>query len=87
MFRDDYRTVRRDRNTRVGGVFICVRDCIACAELRVNEGFEMIAVEVKGRDNKFTWKNCRHLESCERGHASYIMIGGPNGLFGKFHKA
>jgi hypothetical protein len=53
VFRDDYTTFRRDRNTRGGGMFICVKDCIACAELWVDEEFEMIAVEV---DPKFTWE-------------------------------
>jgi hypothetical protein len=56
VFRDDYTTFRRDRNTRGGGVFICVKIYIACAEQWVDEDFEMIAVEVKGRDPKFTWE-------------------------------
>jgi hypothetical protein len=56
VFRDDYTTFRRDRNTRGCGVLICVKDCIACAELWVDEDFEMIAVEVKGRDPEFTWE-------------------------------
>jgi hypothetical protein len=55
-FRDDYTTFRGDRNTRGGGVFICVKDCIACTELWVDEDFEMIAVEVKGKDPTFTWE-------------------------------
>jgi hypothetical protein len=54
ILRDDYTTFRRDRNTRGGGVFICVKDCIACAELWVDEDFEMIAVEVNGKDPKLT---------------------------------
>jgi hypothetical protein len=28
VFRDDYTTFRRDRNTRGGGVFICVKNCL-----------------------------------------------------------
>jgi hypothetical protein len=36
-------------------VFICVKIYIACAELWVDEDFEMIAVEVKGREPKFAW--------------------------------
>jgi hypothetical protein len=56
VFRDDYTTFRRDRNTRGGGVFICVKDFIPCAKLWVDKDFEMIAVEVKGRDPKFTWE-------------------------------
>jgi hypothetical protein len=56
VFRYDYTTFRRDRNTRGGEVFICVKDYIACTELWVDEVFEMIAVEVKGSDLKFTWE-------------------------------
>jgi hypothetical protein len=56
VFRDDYTTFRRDRNTRGGGVFICVKDYTACAELWVDEDFEMIADKVKVRDPKFTWE-------------------------------
>jgi hypothetical protein len=55
-FRDDNTTFRRDRNTGGGGVFICVKNYIACEELWVDEDFEMIAVEVKGRDPKFKWE-------------------------------
>ena len=56
VFRADYTTFRRDRCSRGGGVFICVKNYIACGELWVDEEFEMIAVEVKGRDPKFTWE-------------------------------
>jgi hypothetical protein len=38
------------------GVFICVKNCIARAELWIDEDFEMIAVEVKGMDPKYTWE-------------------------------
>jgi len=37
-------------------VFICVKNYIYCRELWPDEDFEMIAVEVKGRDPKFTWQ-------------------------------
>jgi hypothetical protein len=33
VFRDDYITFRRDRCTRGGGVFICVKNYIDCREL------------------------------------------------------
>jgi len=56
VFREDYITFRRDRCTRGGGVFICVKNYIDCRELWTDEDFEMIAVEVKGRDAKFTWE-------------------------------
>jgi len=53
VFRDDYITFRRDRNTRGDGVFICVKNCIDCRELLTDDDSEMIAVAVKGRDTKF----------------------------------
>jgi hypothetical protein len=53
VFMDDYITFRRDMSTRVGGVFICVKND---RELWIDDDFEMIAVEVKGRDPKFTWE-------------------------------
>jgi hypothetical protein len=40
----------------VGGVFIFVKNCIACAELWVHENFEMIAVEVKSADPTYAWE-------------------------------
>jgi hypothetical protein len=56
VFRDNYTTFRRDWNAWGGGVFICVKDYIFCVELWADEDFEMLAVEVKGRDPKFIWK-------------------------------
>ena len=56
VFRDDYTTFRRERCTGGGGVFICVKNYIDCRELWVDEDFEMIVIEVKGRDPKFTWE-------------------------------
>jgi hypothetical protein len=49
-------TFRRDRSARGGRVFICVKNPIACTELRVDEDFEMIAVEVKEIYPKHTWE-------------------------------
>ena len=54
VFRDDYTTFRRD-STQGGGVFICVKNYTDCRELWTDD-FEMTAVEVKGRDPKFTWE-------------------------------
>jgi len=56
VFRDDYSTFRRERCTQGGGVFICVKNYIDCRELWADEDFEMIAIEVKGTDPKFTWE-------------------------------
>ena len=35
-------------------MFICVKNYIDCRELWAGEDFEMLAIEVKGRDPKFT---------------------------------
>jgi len=56
VFRDDYITFRRDRVSRGGGVFICVKNYIDCRVLWNDEVFEMIAVEIKSRNPKFTWQ-------------------------------
>jgi len=56
IFRDDYRTFWRDRCSRGGGVFICVKNCIDRRVLWSDEVFEMIAVEVKGRNPNFAWE-------------------------------
>jgi hypothetical protein len=50
----DYTTFRRDRHTRGGGVFICVKNHITYAEIWVDEVYELIAVEVKGMDPKIS---------------------------------
>jgi hypothetical protein len=56
VFRDDYITFRRDRCSRGGGVFICVKNYINCSRLWTDEDFEMLAVDVKGRNTEFTWE-------------------------------
>jgi hypothetical protein len=40
-------------------VFICITNYVDCRELWTDDDFEMIAVEVKGRDPKFTWEIIR----------------------------
>ena len=55
-FRTNFTTFRRDSSTRDGGVFICVKNIIFSTELWVDDNFEMIAVEVKGMDPKYTWE-------------------------------
>ena len=57
IFRTDLTTFRRDRHARGGGVFICVKNNIACSELWVDDEFEIIAVEIKGSDPKCTGKS------------------------------
>jgi hypothetical protein len=53
---DDYVTLRRDRCSRGGGLFISVKNYIDCREPWTDEDFEMLAVEVKVRNPKFTWE-------------------------------
>ena len=54
IFRADFRTFRRDRHARGEGLFVCVKNNIACSELWVDGEFQIIAVEVKGSDPKCT---------------------------------
>ena len=54
VFRADFTTFRRDKSAHGGSVFICVKHFIATTELWVADDFEMIAVEVKGMDPKYT---------------------------------
>jgi hypothetical protein len=49
-------TFRKDRHARGGGVFICVKNNIACSELWVDDEFEIIALEINGSDPKCTWE-------------------------------
>jgi hypothetical protein len=55
-FRADYTTLKTERHTRGCGVFICVKNYITCAELWVDEVYEMISVEIKGMDPNSTWE-------------------------------
>jgi len=52
VFRTNFTIFRRDRHTRGGGVFVCVKKNITCAELWFDEVYEMIVVEVKCREPK-----------------------------------
>jgi hypothetical protein len=56
LLRGDYIIFRRDSCSRGGGVFICVKNHIVCRELWTDDEFEMIAVEVKSRNQKVTWE-------------------------------
>jgi hypothetical protein len=56
LFRGDYITFSRDRFSRGGGVFICIKNHIVCRELWEDDEFEMIAVDIKSRNQKGTWE-------------------------------
>jgi hypothetical protein len=70
IFRTNFTTFRRNRHARGGGVFICVKNNITCSELRFDDDFEIIAVEVKGSDSKDVG-NRRHSQSIECGRTGY----------------
>ena len=53
---EEYITFRRDRCSWGCGVFICVKNYNVCRQLSTEEDFEVVAVEVKGRNPKFTWE-------------------------------
>jgi hypothetical protein len=55
-FRADFTIFRRDRNSRGGGVFMCVKNNTACSELWVDDEFEILAVTIKGSDPKYGWE-------------------------------
>jgi hypothetical protein len=42
--------------SRWGSVHLCFKNYVDCRELWTDEDFQIIAVEVKGRDPKFTWE-------------------------------
>jgi hypothetical protein len=87
VFRSDFTTFRRDRRGRGGGVLICVKNCTACAELWVDENFEMIAVEVNGADPKYTWEIVGIYRAPYEDLRVIREIGSPNRISTKFHKA
>ena len=92
LFRGDYITFRRDRCSRGGGVFTCVKNHIVCSELRTDDEFETLAVEIKSSNQTLTWeiigiyrapnKDCRVLErlvartGCNSNSAKRSIIGG-----------
>jgi hypothetical protein len=56
LFRNDYITFKRDRNTLGCGEFICVKITFL-ARNYVWTRISRIAVEVKRKDTEFTWEN------------------------------
>ena len=56
IFRSDFTIFRRDRHTGGWVLFICVKNDITCSELWVDDTYEIIAVEVNGRDPKDKWE-------------------------------
>jgi len=92
LFRGDYITFRRNRCSRGGGVFICVKNHIDCSELWTDDEFEMLAVEIRSSKQTLTWEiigiyrapneDCRVLErlvtrtGCTSNSAKRCITGG-----------
>jgi hypothetical protein len=55
VFSADFKNFRQVKSARGGG-FFCVKNNTASRELWVDDDFEMIAVEVKGMNPKYTWE-------------------------------
>lgn len=53
VFSADFTTFRGDQCTHGGGLFICIKNYIACAEVWVDKDFKMNAVEVQGMEPKY----------------------------------
>ena len=85
VFRDDYITFRMDRCSRGGGVFICFKNYIDYRVLLTDEVLEMIAVEAKGGNPKFSWEVVGVLQSSKRGHASYRKITSLDWVYRKLY--
>jgi hypothetical protein len=56
VFRTDFTTFSGNKCAHGGGVFICIKNYVDCAEVWIDKDFEMTAVEVQGMDPKYTWK-------------------------------
>jgi hypothetical protein len=56
VFRANFTTLKVTDVPVVGECFICVKNYITSADLWVDEDFEMIEVEVKCMDPKYTWE-------------------------------
>jgi hypothetical protein len=86
IFRTDFTTFRRDRHTRGGGVFICVKNNITCSELWVDDEFEILAVEVKGSDTRITWEIVSIYRAPHDDLRSIEKLAARTGLAGNLRK-
>jgi hypothetical protein len=86
IFRTDFTMFRRDRHTWGGGVFICIKNNITCSELWVDDQFEILAVEVKGRDPNFTWEIVSSYRSPNDDIRAIEKLAAQTELVGNFKK-
>jgi hypothetical protein len=67
-------------------VFISIKNHIDCVELWVDEVFEIIAVEVKGRDPRRAWEIVG-IYRAPNENMRYRKPGNPSRYCRKFYKA
>ena len=85
VFRADYKTFRQYSSG--GGVFISVNNYITCAELWVDEVYEMRAVELQGRDPKITWEIVGIYTAPNEDMRLFEKTGRPDRICGKNYGA
>ena len=56
VFMGNYITIRRDRYSRGGGVFICVKSNIEIKNTWADDDFEIVAVEIISRSHRHNWE-------------------------------
>jgi hypothetical protein len=66
LFRADFTTFRTDQRAHGEGVFICVKNYTPCAEVWVDDDFEMDAVEYKAWNQNICGKSQAFTEFCTR---------------------
>jgi hypothetical protein len=65
---------------------MCVKNYITYSELWVDEVYEMIAVEVNGRDPKNT-REIVGIYRAPNGACGFLKTGRPDWIYGKNYKA
>ena len=68
-------------------MLICIKNYVDCRELWVDEDFEIITIEVKGGDPKFTWEIVGISRAPNDDMRVNGMISSPNWLYKKLYKA
>jgi hypothetical protein len=56
VFMGDYITIRRERCSRGGGVFICIKSNVEFKNTWAGDDFEIFAVEINSRGHRYNWE-------------------------------
>ena len=67
-------------------MFICFKNNIDCSELWIDDDFEIIAVEVKGLDSKYTWETVGMYRAPNEGIRVIERFATPTGFLGNSMK-